>query len=317
MWYYDCNKEKGGRINMAVKWIVTDMDGTLLDENDRITPITKKYLLECQKHGIKLILASGRSYSRLMSYAKELQMLEYEGYLIEVNGMALNRLKENERRIYDRLETEDIKELFEYLKFLEVEVQGYEDKGVYYWIPEWQKSVKEKERERRGLSDEYPWLGGAWTWVTDSTNGYPKQKQILSWKELPLTLNKFGCLSSPEHMKKVYERLKERYGEKYEIVRTCPRLIEIAPKGITKGKTLIRCMKSENISPEEVIVFGDGENDVDMFSKVKYSIAMGNAEEYVKAHAYMTTESNQNEGIAKALSCFIDFLPPVKEEINE
>lgn len=49
---------------MDVKWIVTDMDGTLLNSRDEITERTKKALMACQEKGIRLILASGRSYVR-------------------------------------------------------------------------------------------------------------------------------------------------------------------------------------------------------------------------------------------------------------
>ena len=47
---------------MNVKWIVTDMDGTLLNSRDEIGARTKEALMACQKKGIRLILASGRSY---------------------------------------------------------------------------------------------------------------------------------------------------------------------------------------------------------------------------------------------------------------
>ena len=43
--------------------IVMDMDGTLLDPNNKILPETKAALIACQKQGTKLVLASGRSYT--------------------------------------------------------------------------------------------------------------------------------------------------------------------------------------------------------------------------------------------------------------
>ena len=42
-----------------MKWIALDMDGTLLDGEDRILPRTKECLIECQKRGVRVILASG------------------------------------------------------------------------------------------------------------------------------------------------------------------------------------------------------------------------------------------------------------------
>lgn len=304
-----------GNISMAINLIVSDMDGTLLDEKDEILPLTKKYLLKCQKMGIRLILASGRSYSRLMPYVNELEMKKYGGLLIEVNGMAINNLQENGREIFKRLMREDIDILFPFLKNLEVEIQAYLDQDIYFWIPKCQMILKEKERKERALPKDYPWTGGAWSWVTDSTKGYPNQKQISLIDEIPKEINKFGCLGEPKYMEQVYQILISNFGDKYEFVRTCPRLIEISPKGITKGQALKKFMLQEQIKPNEVLVFGDGENDVDMFEQVVYSIAMGNAQDYVKEHAYAVTESNREEGIAKALLQYVN-LEAYEEEVT-
>lgn len=77
--------------------IVMDMDGTLLDPNNKILPETKAALIACQKQGTKLVLASGRSYTRLLSYAKELEMDVYGGYLLEVDGIAYYDVQKDER----------------------------------------------------------------------------------------------------------------------------------------------------------------------------------------------------------------------------
>ncbi len=289
-----------------IRWIVLDMDGTLLNERDQITERTRSCLIRCQKRGIRIILASGRSFTRLLPYARLLQMKEHGGYFIEVNGMAVYNLEKEERQVIRQLQEEDIRKLFPYGQNMEVELQCFEDQAVYYWIPEWQNMVKEKERTKRGLPEDYPNLGGAWTWITDMTKGYPLQLQIQSVEEVPKKLNKINCVADPKTNQRVYDCLKKQYGENYEIVRTCSRLIEISPKGITKGQTLKRLMEKHGINREEVLVFGDGENDVDMFHQVKYSIAMENAEAFIKKQAYRVTKSNREEGVALILEKLLE-----------
>lgn len=71
-----------------IKAVIMDMDGTLLDPNNKISPATKEKLIELEKKGVRLILASGRSYTRLLPYARELEMEKYGGLLIEVDGIA-------------------------------------------------------------------------------------------------------------------------------------------------------------------------------------------------------------------------------------
>ncbi len=286
---------------MTIKWIVTDMDGTLLNSADELTERTREALIECQKKGIRLILASGRSYVRLMPYVKMLQMEKYGGSLIEINGLALNHLQEKQRKVLAPLETKDVDVLFPILEDFQVEIQGYEDETLYYWIPEHHIPFKLREIEEKGYSSEHPLVSGTWSWVSDMVHSYPNLIRIYSRQELPEQINKMNCIDEEDRIQEVYDYLTAHLSGKYEFVRTGPRLIEIAPKGVSKGHTLAAFMKEEGVTPEEVMVFGDGENDVTMFECVKYSIAMGNAKDYVKKYAYDVTKSNDENGLVEAL----------------
>jgi len=286
---------------MAIKWIVTDMDGTLLNSAEQLTDRTREALIECQKKGIRLILASGRSYARLMPYVKMLQMEEYGGSLIEINGLALNHLREKQRQVLTPLGEKDVDLLFPILEKFQVEIQGYEDETLYYWIPEHHIPFKLQEMKEKGYGADHPMVSGTWSWVSDMVHNYPNLIRIYSRNELPAYLNKLNCIDEPERIQEVFEYLTTHLKGKYEFLRTGPRLIEIAPYGVTKGRTLKAFMEAEGVAPDEVMVFGDGENDVNMFHCVKYSIAMGNAEDYVKKYAFDITKSNDEEGLVAAL----------------
>lgn len=56
-----------------------------------------------------------------------------------------------------------------------------------------------------------------------------------------------------------------------------------------------------NLSEEEIITIGDGENDISMFNITPNSVAMGNALEYIKKQAKYITLSNDEDGVAKVL----------------
>lgn len=291
---------------MAIKWIVMDMDGTLLNSENNISEETKRVLMLCQSMGIKLILASGRSHRRLDRYAKELKMHEYNGFLIEVNGMAKKSVTSGERVIYKRLNREQMKTLFLSFKDKGFEIQGYLDDGIYDYIPANVFELKKRERKLRQLAEDYPWTGGPWSLLADTRDGYPNIHYICDWAMFPQELNKLSLLQEAKEVEKFYPRIMEQFSNDYEIVRTCPGLIEINPKGISKGSALQRMMEEAHVGVDEVLVFGDGENDTDMFSKVKYSIAMGNAAEYVKKKAYAITKSNNEDGIAYMVKQYID-----------
>ena len=65
------------------------------------------------------------------------------------------------------------------------------------------------------------------------------------------------------------------------------------PKGVSKGNALLKIGKENGILPEEMMAFGDAENDMSMFQAVKYGIAMGNAMESLKQIAYDVTDTNE------------------------
>ncbi|EJO5349647.1 Cof-type HAD-IIB family hydrolase, partial [Clostridium botulinum] len=80
---------------------------------------------------------------------------------------------------------------------------------------------------------------------------------------------------------------------------------EIVNKHTSKGDSLNRLASILNIPLEETMAFGDNYNDVSMFEKVKYSVAMGNADENIKAMCKLVADTNYNNGVAKMIYKFI------------
>ena len=71
---------------MNYKIIVLDLDGTLTNRDTVITPRTKQSLMEAQKRGIKVVLASGRPTYGVLPLAQELERENYAGYILSFNG---------------------------------------------------------------------------------------------------------------------------------------------------------------------------------------------------------------------------------------
>lgn len=291
-----------------IKLIVCDMDGTLLNHHDEISKNTFDTLMACQRQGIKLVLASGRSYARLTRYYEALQMTQNKGYLIEVNGLYINDLAKQERCCNEMMRREDALIIFDAIKEYESEMIGHIDRGLYYYIPESMLEIKRRDREERKLPSNYPMTGGSWTWVEDLRDGYPDQHEVSAIDQFPNEVNKVSLINYPHITELVTNQLKEEFGKQYEFVRSCPRALEITRKGVSKGNSLKRIMDKEKIQTDEVLVFGDGENDFSMFDVVTHSIAMGNAPDYVKARASEVTLTNNEEGIAEAIRKYIQIV---------
>ena len=67
---------------MEYKLIALDLDGTLTNSEKRITPRTKAALMEAQKRGVRLVLASGRPTFGIMPLAEELELARYGGFIL-------------------------------------------------------------------------------------------------------------------------------------------------------------------------------------------------------------------------------------------
>lgn len=80
-----------------------------------------------------------------------------------------------------------------------------------------------------------------------------------------------------------------------------PDNIEIMPKGINKGSGVAEMAAIYGISLENVMTAGDYENDIPMLSAAGWGVAMGNAPDHVKAQANCVTDTNDENGLAKAI----------------
>lgn len=75
------------------KAVAMDLDDTLLTSDLQISEETKQTLLQCQKDGMHVILASGRPIYAIEKYAKELELEKYGGYIVGFNGAAVRDCK--------------------------------------------------------------------------------------------------------------------------------------------------------------------------------------------------------------------------------
>lgn len=91
------------------------------------------------------------------------------------------------------------------------------------------------------------------------------------------------------------------YENKAYIVVSEPAWMDIADYGVNKGNTAERLQKMLNISPEETMVFGDGKNDAELMPIGKYSYAVSNAIDEIKALANYQTHSNDEDGVLRAI----------------
>lgn len=94
-------------------------------------------------------------------------------------------------------------------------------------------------------------------------------------------------------------------GKKASAARSQPYYLDVTHPQANKGTVVTTLSRLLNIPSEQIATMGDMPNDVLMFRESGFSIAMGNASDEVKAEAKVVTDSNENDGFAKAVRKFV------------
>lgn len=90
-----------------------------------------------------------------------------------------------------------------------------------------------------------------------------------------------------------------------EIANSHPNNIEVSPKGVNKASGIEKVCRKLGITMDEVMAIGDSLNDLHMIKKSGLGVAMGNAQKRIKEVADYTTDTNDNDGVAKAIEQFV------------
>ena len=100
-------------------------------------------------------------------------------------------------------------------------------------------------------------------------------------------------------------RAGERSPGRATVARSQPYYCDVTPPGIDKGRLVDLLAERLDVPREEIAVLGDMGNDVEMFRRAGFAIAMGNATPEVKALAQATTLSNDEDGFAPAIERYV------------
>lgn len=101
------------------------------------------------------------------------------------------------------------------------------------------------------------------------------------------------------------QRLRDELGASATIAFSQRYYLDVTHPLANKGHGLTALAKTVGLSPTEIAVVGDGNNDIPMFAHAGFSVAMGNASDEVKARASAVTASNDDDGFAQAIEHLI------------
>jgi Cof subfamily protein (haloacid dehalogenase superfamily) len=114
-----------------------------------------------------------------------------------------------------------------------------------------------------------------------------------------------GCSDDLARVAACEKKVQDTLGDLASAARSQPYYLDVTSAKANKGEVVRTLARLLGVSPAEIATIGDQPNDTLMFKVSGLSIAMGNASDEVKAKASAVTDSNEDEGFAKAVERFI------------
>lgn len=263
---------------MQYKLIAMDLDGTLTNDQKVITEKTKAALMAAQKQGIRLALASARPSPGLFRERDVLDLQHYQGILMSYNGGRIVDAASGKVLFETGMDLQETKAVLRQLETLPV--TPILDDGVRFYVT-----------DRTGFKVDY-----------ECRNNNMVCKEVENLADF-LCFAPIKILMSvdPAILADVQKQIADLLPDSLTVVQTAAFYLEVIPRSINKGQGIRDICRVLDITPEEVIAFGDAQNDIPMLQVAGMGVAMGNATDAVKHAANMVTLTNNADGIAAAL----------------
>lgn len=258
-------------------FLAADLDGTLLTTAKIITPFSQQVLIDAQRRGLTVILASGRPLCSILPYAEQLELQKHHGFIIAFNGSL----------VWDCAAGCPIKEQTIPLRIIpeleaavkgEYHIHGYKGDNIIV----------------RGCPDE-------WSKYIARANKMP----LIEVEDFAATITdpQHKCIITgpPRKLWHLERKLQKQFASDLSAFRSESFLLEVVSKGIDKAEALRELLAMIGGKADSLLCCGDGYNDINMMRLAGISCATRNAKKRVKETASYITESNDRDGVANAV----------------
>jgi Cof subfamily protein (haloacid dehalogenase superfamily) len=263
---------------MKVELVVLDLDGTLLDSGGRLPQRNAAAIAQVLRQGTGVAIATGKTYWSAAAIIAELELtlpgVFAQGLLVcAADGTVLREI---------RLNYELVNRVLAYLEAQGLPYNAQNRSGLL---------VREENSYNRAICSKY---------------GEPRPRIMgtMAGRAEALHINKL-LVSDRDNLQARRDDLQRRYGQETTILQAVPEFIEILPQGTSKGGGVRWMLQQLQIAPTAMMAVGDGENDMELLKMAGLAVAVGNARPELKAVADAVVGSNNDAGVAEALTRFV------------
>jgi Cof subfamily protein (haloacid dehalogenase superfamily) len=264
----------------SIELVVADLDGTLLDQKHEITERAAQAIKALREQNIKFMLATGKSRS---SALKIIEQLELDTPGVFVQGLVLQNA-DGSIRTQITLEPAIARQAITFAEDRGFSVVAYSGTTTYV----------RKRTHDTNLIVEY---------------GEPESEVVGPLQNLlgstPINKLAFIDRDDPRRVKALRWQLNMQFNGAATLVQPAvAQMLELLPKGTSKGAGLKTLLKDMGIDPKNVMAVGDGENDIEMLQLAGIGVAVANADEHVRKAANHVTTASYGDGLAEAIERF-------------
>ncbi len=263
--------------NMAYKLIAIDIDGTLVTDERKLPKRNIEAMQAAINAGAEVMIATGRPYR---AAARIMELAGIEGLILSAGGALISRYPGGET-LYEALLAPDV--VFDMADCCR--------KNGWFWfsfsrMDYYYEKVCETSR------------------VTENYIGFPGI--ILDYgSDHGLAFNKGTVMIDPKIIKSAADALHDRIGGRAEVQIADKNVIDITPKGIVKGVSLLSVAGLRGLDAKQVIAIGDTDSDVSMIKAAGLGVCMANGTVGAKAAADYIAPSNNDCGVADVIEKFV------------
>ena len=259
-----------------IKVIMCDIDGTLLTSKGQASTKTINEIKRIKDKGILFGLATGRAVDSVEICLDEWGLNGLVDIIMGMNGIHIKDNILHNEKISHLLDGKYINEIIDIYKDMDVNFTIY-DEGLF-------KSLKD-DHHIKTLSklDKLPY-------------------KVVDFDEL-LTIphNKLIIICDEDYMPVVQQRCDEIKSDYYYGMQTGNILFEFMNPNISKSEGLKTIMTSHGLTMENLLSFGDANNDYEMIRDSGLGVVMANGSEKTKSVADLITDDNDHDGIGNFL----------------
>lgn len=270
---------------MRYQILVLDLDGTLTNSQKEVTKPTLDALIDIQKHGKKVVLASGRPTYGILPLARQLCLADYGGYILSFNGAKMTDCRTGQTIFNKTLPPDSLAPAYKLANRYAsegVDLLTYTDTDII-----------------SGISPN------RYTNLEARINHMPviPHSDFLDYVDFPV--NKLLATGEPDVIDALRKDALAHFRSYLNIYCSDPFFLEIVPREIDKAHSLLRLLNSIGLTSNEMICCGDGYNDITMIERAGLGVAMANAQPIVLKCADYITKSNDENGVLHVINEFM------------